>query len=195
MPFFYFRDISPPASVVQDMQLQAAAERQKRARILESQGHRQADINVAEGKKQSAVLLSEANRLEQINAAHGQAEAIVATAEATAKGIERLASAIQLPGGREAVSLRVAEQYVEALGNVARSGNTLILPANMGDVSGMVATALQTFQTISARGTQQAIAAPSAYSAAAAASSSPPPSPSPSPPPAPAVSSRSSSSK
>jgi len=108
------------------MDMQAEAERRKRATVLDSEGAQQSEINVAEGARQSTILQAE-----------GEAAAIVARARATAKGIELLAAALRRPGGREAVSLGVAEKYVEAFGQIAQKGNTMLLPANAGDPAAM----------------------------------------------------------
>lgn len=124
------------------MELQVAAERQKRARILESEGHRQAQINVSEGEKAQVVLTSEAAYTDQVNRARGEAEAILFVADATAKGIDIVAEAIKRDGGPDAVSLRVAEQYVEAFGKLVQKSNTIVLPANLASPSGFIAQAL-----------------------------------------------------
>ena len=116
------------------MEKQMRAEREKRAVILTSEGQRDAAINVAEGEKQQVIKASEAKRQQQINEAEGAASAILAIATATAEGIRKVADAIQTPGGYEAVQLRVAEQYVKRFGELAKAGNTLILPANLTDV-------------------------------------------------------------
>ena len=118
------------------------AEREKRANILQSEGEKQSAINVAEGQKQKVVLESEAIRQKQINEASGQAEAIRAVANATADGIKSVAAAVQSNGGMEAVQLRVAEKLVEQFGHLAKQGNTLILPANFGDISSLIASAM-----------------------------------------------------
>ena len=123
------------------MEKQMRAEREKRAVILASEGERDAVINSAEGRKQDVIKASEAKRQQQINEAEGQAEAILAVATATAEGLAKVAEAIRTPGGAEAVQLRVAEQYVAQLGNLARSANTLVLPANLTDVGAMIALA------------------------------------------------------
>lgn len=145
---YEIKDIEPPANVRQAMELQVAAERQKRAEILNSEGQRQSQINVAEGDKQEVVLKSEASLIDQVNRAKGEAQAILAVAEATAKGIEKVASAIELKGGEKAVALRVAEQYVEAFAKLASESNTILLPADTGDAGNMVAKALAIFETI-----------------------------------------------
>ena len=123
------------------------AEREKRAVVLTSEGQRDANINSAEGDKQQVIMGSEANRQQRINEAEGEAQAILAVASATAQGIRLVADAIQQPGGLEATQLRVAESYVTQFGNLAKETNTVILPANVGDIAGMVATAMRVFQT------------------------------------------------
>ncbi|KAG0006741.1 hypothetical protein BGZ80_005160, partial [Entomortierella chlamydospora] len=137
---YEIRDIHPPDKVVQSMHQQVSAERTKRAQILDSEGSRQAAINVAEGLKQSTILQSEADKAEQINKASGEAEAILLRAQANAEGIRRIAEAIaSTPGGHHAVSLTVADKYVDAFAQLAKETNTLILPANASDAAGMVA--------------------------------------------------------
>lgn len=145
---YEIKNITPPSSVLKAMELQVAADRQKRAVILESEGTRQAQINVAEGKKQEVVLESEGSMIDQVNRAKGEAEAILAVAEATAKGIELVAHSIVRQGGSEAVALKIAEQYVSAFGELARKGTTILLPANAGDAGSMVAQALTVFERI-----------------------------------------------
>lgn len=145
---YEIRNITPPATVLKAMEMQVAAERQKRAEILESEGQRQSAINIAEGQKQSVVLQSEAAMTDQVNRARGEAEAILSVAEATAKSIEMVAAAINQQGGSEAVGLKVAEQYVDAFKKLAHSGTTLIIPANANDVSSMVAQAVTAFDRI-----------------------------------------------
>jgi regulator of protease activity HflC (stomatin/prohibitin superfamily) len=130
------------------MELQVAADRQKRAAILESEGKMQAQINAAQGAKQQVVLASEGALTDQVNRAKGEAEAILAVAEATGKGIEMVAAAIMKQGGGDAVALRVAEQYVSAFRELAKESNTILLPANTGDAGSMVAQALGVFETI-----------------------------------------------
>jgi regulator of protease activity HflC (stomatin/prohibitin superfamily) len=118
------------------------AEREKRAAILNSEGVRDSAINKAEGEKQQVIKASEARKQQQINEAEGQAAAILAVASATAEGIRKVGEAIDAPGGMQAVQLRVAEQYVAEFGNLAKAGNTLIVPANLTDISGLIATAM-----------------------------------------------------
>ncbi len=142
---YEIKDIQPPHSVLQAMELQVAAERRKRAEILDSEGKSQSMINVAEADKQQVVLESEAAMTDQTNRAKGEAEAIRSVAEATADGIEKVAIAMQNKGGADAVALRVAEQYVEAFGKLAKTNNTIIIPADAGDVGGMMAKAMGVF--------------------------------------------------
>ena len=139
---YEIKNIVPPKTVLIAMEKQMQAEREKRASILQSEGEKQSAINVAEGQKQKVVLESEAVRQKQINEAGGQAEAIRAVANATADGVKAVAEAVQSKGGMEAVQLRVAEKLVEQFGNLAKQGTTLILPANFGDISSMIATAM-----------------------------------------------------
>jgi regulator of protease activity HflC (stomatin/prohibitin superfamily) len=145
---YEIKDIHPPQSVLQAMELQVAAERQKRATILESEGDRQSQINVAEGKKAQVVLHSEASLIDQVNRAKGEAEAIISVAEATAKGIDVVAKSINNSGGSEAVSLKVAEQYVEAFSKLAKESNTILLPANLDNPSGFIAQAMTIFENL-----------------------------------------------
>jgi regulator of protease activity HflC (stomatin/prohibitin superfamily) len=145
---YEIKDISPPQTVLQAMELQMAAERRKRAEILDSEGKRQSQINVAEGNKQEIVLRSEAALTDQVNRAKGEAEAVTLVAEATAKGISVVAKSIAENGGEQAVALKVAEQYIEAFKQLAKEGNTIIVPANTNDTGGMVAQAMSIFDTI-----------------------------------------------
>jgi regulator of protease activity HflC (stomatin/prohibitin superfamily) len=138
---YEIRNITPPGDVLEAMEKQMRAEREKRALILESEGIRDAQINKAEGEKQKVIKESEASRQQQINEAEGQAQAILAVAEATAEGLVRVAASVAAPGGRDAMQLRVAEQYIEQLGNLAKQANTLVVPANLSDVASMLALA------------------------------------------------------
>lgn len=148
---YEIRDIHAPDGVVEAMHRQVTAERSKRAEILESEGQRQSAINIAEGRKQSVILASEALRAEQINLAAGEAEAIQLKADATARGIDAVAKAMQ--DGQEhahgAVSLRVAEKYVEAFSNLAKEGTSVVVPGNVGDLGGMIASAMAVYGNVS----------------------------------------------
>ena len=132
-------NIAPPQSVRDALEKQMRAERERRAVIAESEGEREAKINVAEGEKQEVIKQSEAIRDKQVNEAEGKAKEIEMLATATAEGIRRIAEAIESPGGSQAVNLRIAEQYVDQFGNLAKTNNTLIIPNNLSDVGGMVA--------------------------------------------------------
>jgi regulator of protease activity HflC (stomatin/prohibitin superfamily) len=139
---YEIKNITPPKSVLNAMEKQMQAEREKRAVILTSEGEKQSAINQAEGQKQKVVLESEAMRQQQINEAEGQAAAIKAVASATADGIREVAQALQEKGGFEAVQLRVAENLVEQYGKLAKSTNTMILPANFADMGSMISAAM-----------------------------------------------------
>ena len=143
---YEFKNINPPRDVIQAMEKQMRAEREKRAVILTSEGDRDAKINQAEGEKQRVIKESEAARQQQINEAAGEAEAILAVATATAEGLRRVAAVVSAPGGHAAMQLRVAEDYVQQFGNLARSANTLVVPANLSDVAGMIAMATKVFE-------------------------------------------------
>lgn len=138
---YEIKNINPPHDVLTAMEKQMRAEREKRATILTSEGERDAQINRAEGEKQRVIKESEAVQLRQINEARGEAEAILAVASATAEGLRKVGGALNEPGGDGAMRLRVAEQYVEEFGNLAKAGNTLVIPANLGDVGSMIALA------------------------------------------------------
>jgi regulator of protease activity HflC (stomatin/prohibitin superfamily) len=140
---YEIKNITPPQDVLAAMEKQMRAEREKRAVILTSEGSRDAAVNTAEGAKQEVIKASEARKLQQINEAEGEAAAILAVAAATAEGIRKVADALQVKGGTEAMQLRVAEQYITQFGELAKKNNTLILPANAGDVASMIATAMQ----------------------------------------------------
>jgi regulator of protease activity HflC (stomatin/prohibitin superfamily) len=144
---YEIKNITPPHDVLAAMEKQMRAEREKRAVILTSEGTRDAAINTADGVKQEVIKASEARKQQQINEAEGQAAAIMAVATATAEGIRRVAEAIKLPGGYEAVQLRVAEQYIGQFGELAKASNTLVLPANVADVGSMIALAMQAIRS------------------------------------------------
>ena len=147
---YEIKNITPPQDVLAAMEKQMRAEREKRAVILTSEGQRDAAINNAEGAKQQVIKASEASRQQQINEAEGQAQAILAVASATAEGIRRVADAIRTDGGMEAVQLRVAEQYVEQFGHLAKSTTSVIVPASVSDVAGMIAAAMKVFGSVPA---------------------------------------------
>jgi len=144
---YEIKNITPPQSVLMAMEKQMQAERERRAVILQSDGEKQAAINVAEGQKQKAVLESEGIRERQINEAQGEASAILSVAQATAESIRLVAAAIQNDGGMEAVQLRVADNLVEQFGKLAKTNNTLILPANFADMGSMIAAAMTIVKT------------------------------------------------
>ncbi len=139
---YEIKNITPPKDVLNAMEKQMRAEREKRALILTSEGERDAAINQAEGEKQQVIKASEAKKQQQINEAEGAAAAILAIAQATAEGLRKVAETIQVPGGQEAVQLRVAEQYIGKFGELAKATNTLILPASVSDVGSMIALAM-----------------------------------------------------
>ena len=136
-------DITPPAAILKAMQAQITAEREKRAVIAKSEGERQEKINRAEGERETAIAQSEGEKQAAINKAEGQAAATLAIAEATAEALRKVARATQEDGGMDAVNLQIAEKYVAAFGNIAKQGNTLVIPANMSDMASMIAGAMQ----------------------------------------------------
>ena len=138
---YEIKNINPPQDVLSAMEKQMRAEREKRAVILNSEGERDAKINQAEGEKQRVVKESEAVKIQQINEAQGEAEAILAVATATAEGLRQVAQAMTSDGGAEAMQLRIAEQYIGEFGKLAKTGNTYVVPANLGDLTSMMALA------------------------------------------------------
>ncbi len=144
---YEIKDLTPPKDILHAMQQQITAEREKRALIAASEGRKQEQINIATGEREASIQRSEGERQAAINRAQGEAGAIIAVAEASAAAIQKIANAIQSPGGIEAINLQVAEKYVDAFANVAQEGNTLILPGNLADLSGMIATAMSVVKT------------------------------------------------
>jgi regulator of protease activity HflC (stomatin/prohibitin superfamily) len=144
---YEIKNITPPQDILSAMEKQMRAEREKRATVLTSEGVRDAAINKAEGEKQQVIKASEARKQQQINEAEGQGSAILTIANATSEGIRRVAEAIEAPGGYEAVQLRVAEQYITQFGNLAKAGNTLIVPANLTDVASMIGAAMNVIRS------------------------------------------------
>lgn len=139
---YEIKNITPPEAILRSMQQQITAEREKRALIAKSEGEKQQEINVAEGEKQAAVLKSEGEKTSRINRAQGEATALRLVADATASAVEAVAVAISKDGGAQAANLKVAEQYINAFAHLARTNNTMIVPTNVADIAGVVATAM-----------------------------------------------------
>ena len=139
---YEIKDLTPPKDILHAMQRQITAEREKRALIASSEGRMQEQINLATGEREAAIQQSEGDRQASINRAQGEAEAIKAIADANAQAIARVAQAVELPGGIQAVNLKVAEKYVDAFAGIAKVGNTLIVPSNMADLSSLIAGAM-----------------------------------------------------
>jgi regulator of protease activity HflC (stomatin/prohibitin superfamily) len=139
---YEIKDLTPPKEILHAMQAQITAEREKRALIAASEGRKQEQINIATGEREAQIARSEGEKQATINRAQGEAASVQTIATATAEAISRIAASIQSPGGMEAVNLKVAERYVDAFGQIAKAGNTLIVPANLSDVSGLIASAM-----------------------------------------------------
>jgi len=140
---YEIKDLTPPKEILHAMQAQITAEREKRALIAASEGRKQEQINIATGEREAAIARSEGEKQASINRAEGEAAAIVAIANATAEALRQTGAAIREPGGQDAVSLKVAEQYVDAFARLAKTSNTLIVPGDLGNMSTMIASALQ----------------------------------------------------
>lgn len=140
---YEIKDLTPPNEILRAMQAQITAEREKRALIAASEGRRQEQINIATGEREAFIARSEGEKQAQINKAQGEAQAVLLVAEATAKAISHVAQSINQPGGIEAVNLSVAERYVDAFANLAKESNTLILPSNLSDIGGLIASAMK----------------------------------------------------
>jgi regulator of protease activity HflC (stomatin/prohibitin superfamily) len=139
---YEIKDLTPPAAILHAMQQQITAEREKRALIAASEGRKQEQINIATGEREAFIARSEGQRQAEINQAQGEAAAIVAVAEATAEGLRKVAEAIRQPGGEQAVQLKVAQQAVDAFAQLAQKNNTMIVPSNLAEVSGIIGTAM-----------------------------------------------------
>ncbi|MES2130239.1 MAG: SPFH domain-containing protein [Pseudomonadota bacterium] len=144
---YEIKDLTPPKEILHAMQAQITAEREKRALIAASEGRKQEQINIATGEREASIARSEGEKQASINRAEGQAKAIVALAEANSEALRQIAAAIREPGGSDAVNLKVAEQYVAAFSNLAKTNNSIIVPSNMGEMGGLIASAMQIVKT------------------------------------------------
>ncbi len=140
---YEIKDLTPPKEILHAMQAQITAEREKRALIAASEGRKQEQINIAAGEREAAIAKSEGEKQSSVNRAQGQAAAILSIAEASAEALRKTAAAIREPGGSDAVNLKVAEQYVNAFAQLAKTNNSIIVPANMSDIGGLIASAMQ----------------------------------------------------
>lgn len=154
---YEIKSLTPPESILRSMQAQITAEREKRALIAKSEGVRQQEINMADGERQAAILASEGQKQAAINKAQGEATALTTVAEATASAVRQVAAALEAPGGQQAANLKIAEKYVEQFGNIAKAGNTLIVPANIADVASMLSTAMTVLDKTKAGGTSAVV--------------------------------------
>jgi regulator of protease activity HflC (stomatin/prohibitin superfamily) len=154
---YEIKSLTPPESILRSMQAQITAEREKRALIAKSEGVRQQEINMADGERQAAILASEGQKQAAINKAQGEATALTTVAEATASAVRQVAAALEAPGGQQAANLKIAEKYVEQFGNIAKVGNTLIVPSNIADVASMLATAMTVLDKTKVGGTSAAV--------------------------------------
>jgi len=139
---YEIKDLTPPVEILRAMQAQITAEREKRALIAASEGRRQEQINIATGQREASIARSEGEKQAEINKAQGEAAAIVAVADATADAIRKIAEAIRAPAGEQAVQLKVAERAIDAYQALAKTNNTMIVPGNMTEVSGLIASAM-----------------------------------------------------
>ena len=149
---YEIKDLTPPKEILHAMQSQITAEREKRALIAASEGRKQEQINIASGEREAAIARSEGEKQASINRAEGQATAIVALAQANAEALRQVGAAIREPGGEDAVNLKVAEQYVGAFAQLAKTNNSIIVPANLGEMSSLIATAMQVVKTQKPKG-------------------------------------------
>jgi regulator of protease activity HflC (stomatin/prohibitin superfamily) len=156
---YEIKNLTPPEAILRSMQAQITAEREKRALIAKSEGQRQEEINIAEGSRQAAILQSEGQKLAAINRAQGEGQAIITIADATAAAVRTVAGAMSEPGGMNAANLKVAELYIKAFGNLAKTNNTLIVPSNVADVASLVASAMTVLNSAKAGEMAKAIPA------------------------------------